>query len=225
MVEFRGVTKVYDRAAGGCVEALRDVTFAVKAGELAVVLGSSGAGKSTVLDLVSGRARPTSGTVRVDDVDVAACGGRALARLRRGLGIVTPAVGLLPDRTVFGNLAFVLRALGVGRALARVQALEALEATGLSGVRNALPHELADGERRRLLVARALAPQPRLLLADEPAAGLPEEEPAIGAILRAAHAEGLTCLVATQSVTLARALEGRVWRLSQGRLETEGLPG
>jgi len=225
MVEFRGVSKVYDRAAGGRVEALRDVSFAVKAGELAVVLGPSGAGKSTVLDLVSGRARPTGGTVRVDDVDVAACGDRALARLRRRLGVVTPAVGLLPDRTVFGNLAFVLRALGVGGSQARTQALEALEAGGLTAVRNALPHELADGERRRLLIARALAARPRLLLADEPAASLPDEEPAIGALLRAVHGEGLTCLIATQSATLARALEGRVVRLVQGRLEPEGVPG
>ncbi len=157
MLELRGVSKVYGRAAGGRVEALADLTFEVKPTELAVVVGPVGAGKSTLLRLVTGEERPTRGAVLVDGVEVGTLGARGLARLRRSLGVVSQDGQLLPDRTALGNLTFVLRALGAGRAEARDRALAALVEVGLGPVRNALPHELAAGERRRVLLARALA--------------------------------------------------------------------
>jgi cell division transport system ATP-binding protein len=226
MVEFRGVSKVYARAAGGRVEALAEVAFEVKPGELAVVLGPSGAGKSTLLRLVTGEERPTRGAVLVEGLEVAALGRGGLARLRRRLGVVPQAARLLADRTALGNVTFVLRALGAGSGAARVRALHALAEAGLTPVRNALPSELAESERRRLAVARALASAPRLLVVDEPTAMLDAEgAAAVAALLRAAHARGTTCLVATQSGELARALEGRTLRLAAGRLRPEGTPG
>jgi ABC-type ATPase involved in cell division len=161
----------------------------------------------------------------VDDRDVGTLGARALARLRRGFGVVTQPGRLLADRTALGNVSVVLRALGAGRAAAREQALAALDAAGLRSVRNALPHELADSERGRLLLARALAGDPWLVLADEPAAMLPHAVPEVAALLRGAQARGATCVIATQSPTLAHALDGRVLRLVGGRLEPEGTPG
>ena len=172
MLEFRGVSKVYGRAAGGRVEALVDLSFEVKPTELAILVGPVGAGKSTLLRLVTGEERPTRGSVLVDGVDVGTLGARGLARLRRTLATLPQDGPLLPDRTALGNVTFVLRALGVGRGEARERALAALIEVGLGPARNALPHELAVGERRRVLLARALATQPQLLLAEEPTAML-----------------------------------------------------
>jgi cell division transport system ATP-binding protein len=226
MLEFRGVSKVYGRVAGKRVEALADLSFALKPAELAVVVGPGGAGKSTVLRLVTGEERPTRGAVLVDGADVGALGRGALARLRRRLGVAPQRGGLLPDYTALGNLTFVLGALGLGRAEARERGLAALAETGLGAARNALPRELAEGECRRLLLARALATRPHLLLADEPTAMLDEAQAAqVVGLLRAAHGRGTTCLVVTQAPELARALEGRVLRLVAGRLQSEGHPG
>src|SRR5512132_2749827 len=109
MVEFRGVSKVYMRRAGGAVvHALADATFEVGAGEIVVLSGPTGSGKSTVLRLATGQERPSEGRVLVDGAHVGALGRRALAGLRRGLGILPAESLLLPDRTVFGNVALVL---------------------------------------------------------------------------------------------------------------------
>jgi cell division transport system ATP-binding protein len=225
MLEFRGVSKVYGRAAGGRVEALVDVSFEVKPAELAVLVGPGGSGKSTLLRLVTGEERPTRGSVLVDGVEVGALGGRGLARLRRGLGVLAEDGVLLPDRTALGNVTLILRALGAGRAAARERALAALVEVGLGSARNALPQELAAGERRRVLLARSLAPRPRLLLADEPTAQLDATDAGlVVALLRSLPGRGTTCLVATQEADMARALESRVLTLAAGRLRPEAVP-
>jgi ABC-type ATPase involved in cell division len=225
MLELRGVSKVYGRAAGGRVEALIDLSFEVKPTELAVLVGPGGCGKSTLLRLVAGEERPTRGSVLVDGVEVGTLGKRGLARLRRSLGILFQDAPLLPDRTALGNVTFVLRALGMGRAEAREQALAALVDVGLGPARNALPDELAAGERRRVLLARVLAPRPRLLLADEPTAVLDATDAAIVVrLLRSLAERGTTCLVATQEAEIARALDGRVLPLAAGRLRPEARP-
>jgi ABC-type ATPase involved in cell division len=225
MLELRGVSKVYGRAAGGRVEALVDLSFEVKPTELAVLVGPVGAGKSTLLRLITGEERPTRGTVLVDGTEVSALGARGLARLRRDLGILAQDGQLLADRTALGNLTVVLRALGAGRSEARERALAGLVEVGLGPARNALPHELAAGERRRVLLARALATRPRLLLADEPTAMLdPEMAATVATLLRSLALRGTTCLIATQAPECARALEGRVLRLEAGRLRPEGHP-
>jgi cell division transport system ATP-binding protein len=225
MVEFRGVSKVYGRTPGRRVEALVDLAFEVKPAELAVVLGPSGAGKSSLLRLITGEERPTRGAVLVDGVEIGALGRGGLARLRRDLGIVPQREDLLPDRTALGNLTFVLGALGTRAAEARERAIAGLAEAGLGGVRNARPHELTEGERRRLQLARALVTAPRLLVADEPAALVEGTQAATTvALLRAAQARGITCVVATHAPTLARALEGRILHLAAGRLRPEGDP-
>jgi cell division transport system ATP-binding protein len=225
MLEFRGVSKVYGRASGRRVEALVDLAFEVKPAELAVVLGPSGAGKSTLLRLITGEERPTRGAVLLDGDEIGTLGRGGLARLRRSLGIVPQRGDLLADRTALGNLTFVLGALGVQAAEARERAIAALAEAGLAGVRNAEPHELTEGERRRLLLARALVTEPRLLVADEPV-GLVEGAHAAATVglLRAANARGITCVVATHAPTIARALAGRILHLATGRLRPEGDP-
>jgi ABC-type ATPase involved in cell division len=226
MLEVRGVSKVYGRAAGGRVEALVDLSFEVKPAELAVVIGPGGAGKSTLFRLITGEERPTRGVVLVEGAEVGALAGRSLARLRRGIGLMPQEGLLLADRTALGNLTVVLRALGMGRGEARDRALAALIDVGLGPARNALPHELAVGERRRVLLARALAPRPRLLLADEPTAMLdPAAAATVVSLLRRLSLQNITCLVATQALELGRALEARCLQLVGGRLRPEGHPG
>jgi ABC-type ATPase involved in cell division len=225
MLEFRGVFKVYGRAGGRRLEVLADLSFEVKPTELTVVVGPSGAGKSTLLRLITGEERPTRGAVVVDDVEVGTLRPGGLARLRRSLGVAPQAGRLLGDRTALGNLTFVLGALGVGRAEARDRALTALAEVGLGAARNALPSELADGESRRLVLARALVTRPRLLLVDEPTAGLdPHQGATVLELIRAAHARSTACLVTTQAGAVGRALEGRVLELAGGRLRPEGDP-
>ncbi|HWC03400.1 MAG TPA: ATP-binding cassette domain-containing protein [Methylomirabilota bacterium] len=225
MLELRGVSKVYRRAAGGRVEALADLSFEVKPTELAVLVGPGGAGKSTLLRLITGEERPTRGVVLVAGTDVGALGARGLARLRRSLGVVSPGGRLLADRTALGNLTFVLRALGTGSSEARERALAALTEVGLGAARSALPHELAAGECHRVMLARALATRPRLLLADEPTAILDAAAAAmVVTVLRGLSLRGTTCLVATRAVEVARALEGRTLELTAGRLRPEGGP-
>lgn len=225
MVEFRGVSKVYGRRAAGRVRVLADASFRVGPGEMVVLTGPTGAGKSTVFRLVAGEERPSRGTVLVDGEDVGALGPRGVARLRRRLGLIPQEPRLLPDRTVFGNVALVLRALGASRSEARARALAALCAAGLAAKPNALPRELAAGERQRLVIARALAGAPELVLADEPTTAL-EGAAAheIVDLLRAMHARGATVLVATQTASLAAELGARMLRLDGGRVRADGSP-
>ncbi len=224
MVEFRGVSKVYIRRAGGpVVHALADATFAVGPGDIVVLSGPTGSGKSTLLRLVAGEERASQGCVVVDGEDVATLGRRGLARLRRRLGIVPAEPRLLSDRTAFGNVALVLRALGASRRTARANGLAALREAGLAAKANAFPSELTVAERRRLCLARALAGGPRLLLADEPAAGL--DEPAaqeVVDLLRRAHGQGATLLVATRAAGLAADLGARALTVEGGRVRAAG---
>ncbi len=231
MVELRGVSKVYvPRPGGRAIQALTDVSFQVAAGELVVLSGPTGCGKSTVLRLLCGEERASQGAILVNGEDVGALPRRGVARLRRRLGVVPQEARLLGDRTVFGNVAVVLRALGASRRDARARALAALREAGLAGRANAFPRELAAGERQRLLVARALAGVPALLLADEPlmAFGGALDGPAaqeVFDLLRGAQARGATVLVATQAAGLADALKARPVFLDGGRVRASGNGG
>jgi cell division transport system ATP-binding protein len=220
MVDFQGVSRLYVRRGGGAaVHALRDVTFQVAAGELVLVTGPTGAGKSTVLRLICGEERPSEGRLVVDGEDVPTLGRRGRARLRRRLGVVLEDSQLLGDRTVLGNVALVLWALGGGLRAARARALESLEEAGLASRASAFPRELTASERQRLLIARALAGDPCLLLVDEPTAGLDAEATrAVVAMFRDARDQGTTVVVASQLSALAVVLGARTLVLEEGRL-------
>jgi ABC-type ATPase involved in cell division len=224
MLELRAVSKVYrPRSGGRAVQALADVTFQVAPGEIVALVGPAGAGKSTVLRLLWGEERPSGGSVRVDDEDVGGLGRRGIARLRRRLGVVPEPPGLWTEHSAVGQITVVLRALGFSRRDARSRALAALRDAGLAARAGARPDELAAGERQRLALARALASDPAVLLADEPILGPGEalDSPAARetiALLRAVHLRGATVLVATQAAALAEALKARPLLLDGGRL-------
>jgi ABC-type ATPase involved in cell division len=220
MVEFRAVSKIYARRTGGpVVTALTDLSFQVESGEVVVVSGPPGAGKSTLLRLAAGEERPSQGRLLVDGDDAGSLGRRGLARLRRRLGLALAEPGLLVDRTALENVALVPRARGASRRAARLQALAALREARLSARATAWPAELTAAERGRLCLARALVGTPRLLLADEPTAGLDETATSdVVALLREAKARGVTLLVASRSADLAGALGGRGVALDAGRI-------
>src|SRR5262245_54380409 len=220
MVDFRGVSKLYVRRGGGpAVHALSDATFEVTRGELVLVTGPSGAGKSTLIMLACGEERPSQGQVFIDGEDVGALGRRGLARLRRRLGIAPQDGRLLAERTVLANVAFVLHALGARRRDAHTRGLEALRDAGLVAKASAFPRELTAGERQRLVIARALASAPDLLLADEPTAALDAAAAReVVDLLRSARDRGAAVLVASQASGLAAELGARTLVLEQGRL-------
>jgi cell division transport system ATP-binding protein len=230
MLELSVVSKLYvPRPGGRVIQALSDVSFHVAPGEIAALVGPAGAGKSTVLRLLWGEEDATRGTVLVNGEDVGALGRRGVARLRRRLGVVPQAPRLCPGLTAVGQVTLVLRALGVPRREARTRALAALRDAGLAARAHALPEELAAGERQRLALARALALDPAVLLADEPvlAPGEALDSPAareVIALVRAAHVRGATVLVATQAAALADALKARPLLLESGRLAAAAPP-
>jgi cell division transport system ATP-binding protein len=218
MIRLHHVAKVYSVGAVR-VPALSDVSFSVAKGEFVVLRGPSGAGKTTLLRLLYGDERPSDGEIEVAGLDVAALPRRKIPVLRRSLGIVFQDAKLLSARTVFENVAFVLRVLGTGSREVSPRAFAALRAVGLSSRALAYPAQLSQGEAQRVALARALVKDPPLLLADEPTGNLDEEmAEEILALLRDAWNRGTTVLLATHEAALAERLKRRTLVLREGRI-------
>jgi cell division transport system ATP-binding protein len=214
-VEFAGVSKRY----GGGREGLSEVSFAVAAGEMVFVTGHSGAGKSTVLRLVSGAERASRGKVWVGGRDVALLRPRELPAFRRAIGQVFQDHRLLADRSVAANVALPLAIAGLARAEIDKRVRVALEKVGLGDRAAALPEELSAGEQQRVGIARAVAPKPPLLIADEPTGNLdPQLAQEIMTLFLTLAEVGTTVLVASHDLHLIRRMRRRVLVLDHGRL-------
>ena len=162
MIEFRSVTKQFP---DGTV-AVQDFSFVLPSRKTTVLVGSSGCGKTTILRMINRMVEPTSGQVLIDDVDVA---GQDRVKLRRSIGYVLQAAGLLPHRKVVDNVATVPMLNGVAKPAARAAALELLDLVGLDrSLADRYPRQLSGGQQQRVGVARALASDPNILLMDEP---------------------------------------------------------
>lgn len=218
MIEFHRVSKVYS-VGPVKVPALSDVSFRVDKGEFVVLTGPSGAGKTTLLRLVYRDEAPTDGEVHVLGREVTALRPAQVAELRRSIGVVFQDAKLLPARTVYENLAFVLRVLGTPRRDITPRVFDALRSVGLSARAQAYPAQLSQGEAQRAALARAIVRRPPLLLADEPTGNLDEAMAGeVVAVLKAIAAGGTTVVLATHQAGLARALRRRTLRLEGGRL-------
>ena len=172
IVEARGLTKTYVQ---GTVEvpALRGLDLKVRRGQFAVLAGSSGSGKTTLLNLIGALDRPTDGSVHVDGRDLSRMSSRELARMRlHRLGFVFQAYNLVPVLTAYENAEYVLLLQGVPAEERRRKVGELLRAVGLEGMEHRRPTELSGGQQQRVAVARAIAAEPALVLADEPTANL-----------------------------------------------------
>ncbi|MBY0277333.1 ABC transporter ATP-binding protein [Candidatus Binatia bacterium] len=219
-VEARGLVKEYtDGPRKVCV--LTGIDLTVGAGETVAIIGESGVGKSTLLHLLGGLDRPSSGTVRVGGTDLGALRDRELARFRNdSIGFVFQFHHLLPDFTALENVMMPCLIAGDSPAVARGHALELLERVGLAARVEHRPGELSGGEQQRVAVARAVVRRPALVLADEPTGNL---DPDTGSeverlLVELNHEAGITCVVVTHSPRLAAAMD-RTMRLTHGHLE------
>jgi cell division transport system ATP-binding protein len=218
MIELHRVGKVY---AVGPVEvpALCDVSFRIAKGEFVTLTGPSGSGKTTLLRLLYREDIPTEGEVEVLGDEVSLLSRSQVAALRRSIGIVFQDAKLLPGRTVYENVAFVLRVLGTPRREVTGRVFDALRAVGLSSRAQAYPTQLSQGEAQRAALARAIARKPLLLIADEPTGNLDEGMAGeVLDILKDIWAGGTTVLFATHQAFLAAALHRRTLTLQSGRL-------
>ncbi len=218
MIRLQHVAKTY--AVGAVpVPALSDISFSIAAGEFAVLCGTSGAGKTTLLRLLYADERPSEGEIEVAGFDLVELRRRRVHHLRRSIGIVFQDAKLLAARTVFENVAFVLRVLGESREEITARTYAALKAVGLSARAQAYPAQLSQGEAQRVSLARALVKAPPLLLADEPTGSLDEEmADEILALLKDAWSRGTTVLLATHQAALAERLKRRTLTLRHGRI-------
>jgi cell division transport system ATP-binding protein len=216
LIKFSSVVKEYPRSGA----ALRNVSFHIRKGDFVFLTGHSGAGKSTILKLVQMAEFPTSGEVRVSGVSSARLRRGDVPKLRRKLGVVFQDFRLLNDRTAEQNVAFALEVTGAKRAAIRPRVSRLLARVGLGARAQAMPDELSGGERQRVAVARALANEPLILLADEPTGNLDEYAGrGVFDLFREINANGMTVVMATHDLDLVRRHPTyRVIELSAGSI-------
>jgi putative ABC transport system ATP-binding protein len=223
IVEVDGVSRDFGRG-DQVVHAVREVSFTAGQGELVAVRGRSGAGKTTLLNLIGGLDRPTAGRVVVAGRDVTTAGEQELLELRRGtIGFVFQSFGLIPILSAAENVGVPLRLAKVPAAEREEKVAMLLELVGLGAHAGQRPYELSGGQQQRVAVARALANDPRLLIADEPTGQLDSETGRSIMDLLAAlvRSRGMTALVATHDPNLID-LADRVLVLRDGVLEPTG---
>lgn len=214
MIRFEQVSKIYP----GGYEAVKNLSFTIEKGEMIFVAGHSGAGKSTVLKLISGITKPTKGQVWINNQSLGSLNDNQLGYLRQHIGIVFQDHKILFDRNVLQNVLLPLRIIGYDPKQAEKRARLAIEKVGLSGKENADPITLSGGEQQRLCIARAVVHQPGLLIADEPSANLDRAYALdIMELFKTFHEVGTTVIVAAHDETLMADYGHRILRLQEGR--------
>jgi cell division transport system ATP-binding protein len=215
VIEAAHLSKLYSRG----VYALRDLSLTVDKGEFLFLTGPSGAGKSTFLRLLLREDLPSEGELTVAGRDLRTLRPSQVQTYRRSVGFVFQDFRLVPRFTVFRNVAFVMRVLGVPIAVQQRKTFQVLKWVGLQHRMNALPEELSGGEQQRVAIARALVNDPQIVLADEPTGNLdPDLALEIMNLFREANARGTTIVVATHDRELIRRVGRRAITLDHGRV-------
>ena len=219
MIEAFQLSKVYSRG----VYALRGLSLTIDKGEFMFLTGSSGAGKSTLLRLLLREDLPTDGQLKVGGRDISALRGADIQAYRRTIGFVFQDFRLIPRLTVFQNVAFVMRVLGVALGVQQRKTFQVLKWVGLQHRMNAHPEELSGGEQQRIAIARALVNDPQLVLADEPTGNLdPDLSLDIMNLFREINARGTTVVVATHDRELIQRVGRRAVTLDHGHIVEVG---
>ncbi len=222
VIELRSVTKHYGDGTIG----LEDATLNVRRGEFLFLVGSTGSGKSTIMRLLAKQDEPTSGSITVAGRDLSEITRKRVPYYRRNLGVVFQDFKLLPNRTVYDNVAYALSATGASRKEIRSKVPDVLRLTGLSTKLHQYPDQLSGGEQQRVSVARAFVNHPPLLLADEPTGNLdPKTSIGIMQLLYRINRAGTTVLVATHDHHMVDQMRRRVIEIAQGRVVRDEASG
>jgi len=215
LIEFQNVTKIYDKG----VQALTNINLKIDKGEFVFLVGASGAGKSTFIKLLLKEQDPTNGTIYINNQNVGDISRRKIPHFRRGISVVFQDFRLLPNKTVFENVAFAMEVIEASPKEIRRQVPMILSMVGLSERASQYPHELSGGERQRVSIARAIVNNPSILIADEPTGNLdPETAWEIMKVLKSINRRGTTILMATHAKDIVDVMQQRVIALEKGRI-------
>lgn len=213
MIEFRNVTKEYEN---GTV-AIKDVNIKIENGEFVFLVGSSGAGKTTVTKLLMREQNVTEGEIYLNDIDITKLPHRRIPFLRRQMGVVFQDFRLLEDRTVYENVEFAMQIVGASRREIRRRVPIVLNEVGLNYKAKMLPRQLSGGEQQRVALARALVNRPMILIADEPTGNLnPKTAMEIMEIFENINASGTTVIMATHAKDIVDVMKKRVIEIQDG---------
>ena len=202
--------------------ALDRISLHVEPKEFVIIIGTSGAGKSTLLKLLTREERPTSGKIVVGGIDYDKLKDKKIPLLRRKIGVVFQDFKLLPNKTVFENVAFALEIVGYGKKEIEHTVPRVLDIVGLKDKSNNLPRELSGGERQRVAIARAIVRQPKILIADEPTGNLdPKHAWDVIKVLEKINRYGTTVLLTTHNQEIVNKLKRRVITIGDGRIVSD----
>ncbi|MBE6948014.1 MAG: cell division ATP-binding protein FtsE [Ruminococcaceae bacterium] len=222
MIEFTDVTKSYSVGT----RALKGVSMQIEDGEFVYLVGPSGSGKSTVIKMITGELKPTSGTVHVNGYSLEKIRKREIPYLRRTVGTVFQDFRLIQNKTVYDNVAFVMRAIGAREREIRERVPYVLNLVGLDTKTRRHPGELSGGEQQRLAIARALVNNPSTIIADEPTGNLdPARSLEIMSLLMEINNLGTTMLVVTHEKHLVERFHKRVISIDDGLIVSDGMDG
>ncbi|CCY06096.1 cell division ATP-binding protein FtsE [Eggerthella sp. CAG:1427] len=217
VITFEHVSKVYEAQPNK--PALDDVSLHIYPGEFVFLVGHSGSGKSTFINLIILQIKPSSGKIYIADEDLTTMRNWRVPYLRRNIGCVFQDFKLLPNKTVFENVAFALEVIGKSRHVIRTQVPEVLRLVGLQDKLNKRPDQLSGGEQQRVSIARAIVNRPPLLVCDEPTGNLdPQNSRGIMDLLERINRTGTTVLVATHDREMVDNMRRRVIALDRGVL-------
>ena len=215
MIQLRNVTKKYKNDN----YALRNVNLDIMSGEFVFIVGASGAGKSTLMKLLYTEERPTGGTVTICGKNIAKLTNDQIPSLRRWMGIIFQDYKLLQNHTIYDNVAYVIRTLGMSSKEINARVSGALKIVGLYDKMNAFQSELSGGEQQRVGIARAIVNGPQLLIADEPTGNLdPKNSMEIMQILDQINQRGITVIVSTHDNAMVDYFRKRVITLDNGTI-------
>ena len=215
MIEFRNVSKTYDTGT----EAVHNANFIIEKGEFAFLVGSSGSGKSTLIKLILKEEEPTKGNIIINGKDTTFLKPSRVPYLRRSMGVVFQDFRLLPDKTVYDNVAYAMYIVRATPKHIRRQVPMVLSLVGLSHKAKVYPNELSGGEQQRVALARALVNNPSMLIADEPTGNLdPDTAWDIMRLLNEINLRGTTLVVATHAKDIVDRMNKRVIRIENGNI-------
>ncbi len=223
MIEVQGLSKVFE-TDDGKVEALKDITLSIEAGDIYGIIGMSGAGKSTLVRCLNYLERPTSGTVCIEGKDLGTMTQWQLRQMRREISMIFQHFNLLMQKNVIDNICFPLVIGGMKKNEARERAKELLEIVELSDKAQAYPSQLSGGQKQRVAIARALAVNPKILLCDEATSALdPRTTQSILRLLQEINQKyGITIVIITHEMSVVREICSHVAIIGEGRLVEQG---